>query len=1063
VRLRVTHKSDPGSPTNGRLSAVLVERARTQAPVPLRVACGLGGGGEALARALLAVVDAQDVLGEACVSSSRNSDPATIAYATSGGVVIDQVGGSDVGPLPPSKAERDGPGWSLVLVRDRAHGACSLAAFAGPDAERRQFCDLLRDECAIPEELAASVSDRLGCPTALIPELRELRGDWSEASARELVEACWTLPLMVRLREHTLRRGGRALIDLGRVLCLMRPPEIELSDEWALLASALSTRSYATSDVSLAVNACLGLFDVRRAGERTLVRPSSPLASHILLDGIQPSASEHLALYRALRDRCVGRASHRDRSDRFIARQLPRQARAADALSDLAADPLGILHSDPITLLRELEAQPKQLRAPGRKMISLAAHRLMGGDDRDSQLELSARRMGLHELADRLASQTPARRWRPLWAQAQLPNVHRVALNHRAPLLALAAMDDHEGSVFVGCADGEVWCIKPYRNAICLSGSQGLDGEIRAIAACSLDDQRLVAVGTSTHAIGVLDGASGELQWLDRRAHHDPLSAVAISAGDLKVLISAGVGGLIYAHPLQAGEGRGKVLYAQGSEIRGLQVVRLGMTDLVVFSAVDGCVGLVRCTDGVLVAKWHLGEEVLNAVAASTEGGSLRLVTGTSEGNVRQLRLPVEALEARREVAATEPRTEEWQIVANHRGAVNSVRLVQERDSYAVLSGASDGLWQWHDGQGMHQSGVGHVGPIWSIACTATGRRRYVVSAGGEGSCRLWLIEAVLGERIERTQPLARRSPVTAIGLAGDPTERMRLITGGDDGDVRIVAPELTDGGELLARHDGEISSLLSIALDEPYSHVISGSVDGTLRLTPIDPSRSRESSILGIAHDGVTTLARGGAGSDRYIISGGSDGTISLWDLHLRTPERTVQASRYGGVQALCHIHERSEAMLLVGGQDGQLVIFHPLDLKKRVALPLDAGVLCMCPLPGPLAGVIAGLDDGRMAVVREPRVKGRRGVSYFEVSDNEIRGIGTLLLGGRIFVACAGLDRRMRLLDLQTGAHAIDIELDGFALSLSTVGTAVGVGTSAGAAVISYATDILALLPNA
>jgi WD40 repeat protein len=1042
---------------------ILVERARRQAPVPLVVACGLGGGGEALARALLAVADVRDVPGEVCVSHSPNSGPAGVVYATDEGTVVDLVACSDVGPLESPKAERDGQGWSLVLVRDRVNCAASLAGFAGPDAERRLFCDLLRDECAISDEHAAYISDHLGCPTALVPELRALRTDWSEVSTMELIKACWTLPLLVGLRENALRRGGRALLDLGRVMCLLSPPEIELSDEWALLASALSGRSYAVPDVSVAVNACPGLFNVSGGPEQSLVRPSSRLALHILLDGVPPSASEHLALYRALRDRCVGSVSRRDSADRFIARQLPRQARAANALTDLAADPLGILRSDPVTLLREIEAQPKRLHAPGRKMISLAAHRLMDGEDRESQLELSARRMGLGELADRLASEAPARRWRPLWAQAQLPNIHRVALNHRAPLLALATMDDGEGSVFVGCADGEVWRIAPYGSATCLSGSRGLDGEIRAIAALPSNDRRIVAVGTSTHAVGVLDGASGDLQWLDKRAHGDPLSAVAISAGDREVLISAGVGGLIYAHPLLTGEGRGEVLHDQHSEIRGLQVVRVEMTDLIVFSAVDGCVGLVRCADGALVAQWHLGEEVLNSVAAAVEDGTLRFVAGTSEGNVRQLQLPVETLDVRGEVAVAEMRSEAWQVVATHRGAVNSVGLVRDGGGFAVLSGASDGLWQWDNGKGMRQSGVGHVGPIWSIACTATDRRRYVVSAGGEGSCRLWLADAVLGERIEHAQPLARRGPVTAIGLAGDPAVHVRLITGGNDGDVRIVAPELTDGGELLTRHDGEISALLSVAVDEPYSHVISGSIDGTLRFTPIDPHRSRESSILGIAHDGVTALAPGVADSDRHAISGGIDGTITVWDLHMGTPERTAQGSRYGGVQALCHIHERGEAMLVVGGQDGGLRIFHPLKLEQRgEPLLLDAGVLCMCSLPGPVPGVIAGLDDGRMAVVREPGLQGRN-ISYVDVSENEIRGLVTLILGGRMFVACAGLDRRLRLLDLQTGARAIDIELDGFALSLSAVGTAVAVGTSAGAAVISYATDILALRPDA
>ncbi len=265
----------------------------------------------------------------------------------------------------------------------------------------------------------------------------------------------------------------------------------------------------------------------------------------------------------------------------------------------------------------------------------------------------------------------------------------------------------------------------------------------------------------------------------------------------------------------------------------------------------------------------------------------------------------------------------------------------------------------------------------------------------------------------------------------------------------------------MLASHGSEVSALLSVAVEGSGSHVISGSNDGTLRLTPIDAQRSRESSILGIAHDGVTTLAPGvrDDGRHAHAISGGIDGTVTVWDLHLRTPERTVQGSRYGAVQALCHIRERGEALLVVGGQDGGLRIFDPRKLTQRgEALSLEAGILCMCPLPGPKAGVIAGLDDGRVAVVCEPGLQGRD-ISYVDVSENEIRGLGTLISGGRIFVTCAGLDRRLRLLDLKTGAHAMEIELDGFALSLSAVGTVVAVGTSAGAAVISYASDLLTL----
>ncbi|MGA2322067.1 MAG: WD40 repeat domain-containing protein [Solirubrobacteraceae bacterium] len=613
---------------------------------------------------------------------------------------------------------------------------------------------------------------------------------------------------------------------------------------------------------------------------------------------------------------------------------------------------------------------------------------------------------------------------------------------------------------FVGCADGEVWRISPYNRPVCLAGSKPLDGEIRAIAACTTNDSQLVAIGTSTHAVGVLDGTRGDLKWLDAHTHQDPVSAATIHAGDQDTLLTAGVGGLIYAHPLLEGEGRGQVLYEHGSEIRDLQVVRVDATDLVIFCAVDGVVGVVRFADGSPVAHWHMAEEVLNSVAATVDGRWLRLVTGTSEGSLRQVRVAVEASDAARATSGpSEPRLEEWETLARHRSAVNSLCIVRDEDDFAVLSGASDGSWQWNNREGTQQSGLGHVGPIWSVDCMVEGDRRYVVTAGAEGACRLWLTEAVLGERITYAQPLARRGPVTAIELAADPAEKILVMTGGSDGDVRVAGPSLTEGGELLTRHDREISALLSVTVDELRSHVISGSVDGTLRITPIDARRRRESTVLGIAHEGVTALSIGALGGRHDLISGGRDGTITSWDLTTRTPRKTVQACRYGGVEALCHIEDHGEGVIVVGGQDGRLSIYHGAELEQRgVVPPLEASVLCLCPMAGSTSGLLAGLADGRIAVVPELGLY-RDDISYIEASESEIRGLGTLILGGRVFAACAGLDRHLRLVDIHAREETVDIDLDGYALSLSVVGASVGLGTSTGAAVISYPTDILTL----
>jgi len=1024
----------------------VVSMAVSRSPVPLQIACGLGGGGPALAHALLAVG------GPGKISIAEMGS--AVCYRGEEGCVVDcceQVGLAKEIYRP----HLDESGWCVVLVRDTNPSTVSLAGIGLPKARESLFTTLLQSRWPASKDLIATIFQQVGCATGLIEDLALLDPallGGSLVSRGQLL----ALPLMRRLRCEITGAEARAVLDIGRVLCLMDPREMELSDEWALLASALSNRSYAISDINLVLGAFPGLFSLDGDARRAVVRPSSRLAVLLLLGDVPVSPSEHFAIYKALRDRALAMLERKDTSDRFVARQLPRQARAAAALHDLVSDPLAVLCSDPLELVRELEAHPSDMRTPAGKIVALSSHRLIDAPDRASQLELSARRIGLHAFADELAELLPARRWRALWAQSELTHTHRVAFNHRAPLLAVAAVDHPEGRAYVGSADGRVWRVAPYRRPVCLAGSSALSVEIRAIAAVRVADNDLVGVGTSSHAVGVFDGKSGRLLWLDETSHSDPVSAVAIQGDEEPILLSAGVGGVIFRHPMAA-KGEPLVIHEHGSEIRDLRTISIGGVELVVFCAVNGVVGVARLKDGVLVANWHLADEVLNSVAVRLLVDELLLIAGTSDGSLRQLRLPLCDLDC---ATSDEPpaRLEEWQRIGSHPLAVNRVHIVADGRQPAVLSGASDGSWQWRHGDVEERAGLGHVGPIWSLDLIEAGNRRYVVTAGGEGACRLWLTDAVLDERIMNAQPLAHRGPVSAIQLAADPAEETLVVTGGADGDVRVAARDLTEGGELLTRHDSGISALACLSLGHERSHVVSGSIDGTLRLTPVDGRRRQDSVVLGIAHEGIGALSVGMLEDRQTLISGGRDGTVTAWDLRECFADKTVQGCRYGGVQALCHIDDQDGGLLVVGGQEGRLGMLRGSGLEEQGACSIETSVLCLSPLPGASRTVLAGLVDGRIAVVRELGLYGQQ-VSYLQACENEIRGLGTLVLGGRVFVACAGLDRRLRLIDIQTEEPTMDIEMDGYALSLSAVGASVGLGSSAGAAVICFPTDTLVL----
>jgi WD40 repeat protein len=1028
----------------------LVDLARHQAPHELRVACGLGGGGEPLVRELFAACGFTD-LTVTCLHEANGKPPA-VRYRATGdeGVITDYVAASGLAREYTRPAPCPDGSWRIALVRDQGIGETESQLY---DEQARQgaFIELMARECRVARDSARRLAAELDAPTGLIADLSSLSTDWSHATHAELLRACVELPPVDRLRDELETQDGRAALDLGRALCLLEPSEIELSDELAMLASALSGRSYAVSDVEIVLRRVPALFEVT-SDQPAVLRPSSGLARLLMLGLVPPSASEHYALFEALRERALTALTRRDASDRFVARQLPRQANAAGALHELVSDPLAVLSSDPFALLRELEHKPRELRMPAAKVVALSAHRLLRGHDRASQLELSARRIGLHEFAETLAERLPSRRWRPLWAQAEPTHTHRLAFNHRAPLLSVASVEHPEGWAFVGSADGNVWRVSPYRNPVQLLGTRDLNGEIRALAACRVGEDYRVGIGTSSHSVGMLDGRTGELLWLEESSHNAPISTATFSRDPQLTFITAGVDGKVIAHQL-SNRSTFEVLYQHGSEVRDVRSIRLGDRPMAVFCAVDGVIGLLDLQRGEILAIWQIANDVLNSVDACVVDDDLILATGTSSGRVAKLTVPTASVAEN----AGAPRHDDWSSLARHALAVNRVHLVADRRGVSVLSGGSDGSWQWNNETTNQQVGLGHVGPIWSLDLMEAPKRRYVVSAGGEGTCRLWLTDAVLDERITHTQPLAHRGPVSAIEISAGPTRKTLVITGGKDGDVRVASPELTEGGELLARHDSEVSALLSVDLDGDQSHVVSGSLDGALRLTPVEATREQDSTILGIAHEGVLAIATARLGGVERLVSGGQDGTITAWDLDTRLPLETVQASQYGRVQAACRADHFSDEVLAVGDQAGVLRIYEGR-LDEHSECALHTSILCLCSLPGAVRGLVVGLVDGRLAIVQEAGLFGQS-VRFICASENEIRGLATLILGGRIYVACAGLDRHLRILDVHTGQEIIDIELDGYALSLSTLGSAAGIGSSAGAAVIQFPRDTLLL----
>lgn len=1010
-----------------------MSRLPTSAPSPIDVVCGPGGGGVILVDAVLRELG---VLGQA-----RRDGPDRWSWP--GGDLVDAVASVGLGGCPTP------PVATVVLVRDRGG--------------RRVAVDLTDDDPAIDALLRGILAVQPGCTDELAGELVRLTGPataiWAEVlidpvagQAGETVRAIARAPTTRALRAEVIARGGTRLLDLGRVLVLGDGEPVHLGDEWPGLAAGLAGRRYSVADADIILHDFPSLFRVVHGPEGEMVEIAGPLARHLLVGDVATSASEHLTLYRLLRARAVAGFGRRDSADAFIARSLPAQALAADALPELVSDPLAVLASDVDELAVALEASEHQLSSAAAKAFLLCAHRLRTEADRPSQLELSARRLELHGYAQRVADTFPDRRWHPVWAQPRQAHVHRLLLDHDASLMCIAADPAPTGQAAVASSDGTIWVVGTASPVVRLTQSDSIDAEVRAIAMASTCDGSRVAAATSGHEVVVLDPETLRVVWRDQSDHSAPLSAVAVDPAGL--VASAGVEGVIRFHSLLDGTYRPELDHRHDAEVRGLSFLPGTGRRLVAFGAVDGVAALVDVDARLVIGRWRLGDHVVNAIDVALQDDRLVLVGGLSNGEIISVTAP---LGARGEVEPADLQSVQIRVVCCAERAVTSVRLLGAGD---VAYGSEDGSWVLRD---LDLDGdvtrlLGHVAPVWGLARVQRGSVGYVLSVGGEGACRAWRVP-VAGEGVSGVnQSRARQGAVSAVALAAGTDGVPLIVTGATTGEVRLGRLGDPSMGRSTISHLNEVSSLLILpGLVDGEHRLLSGSHDGVLRLTELTLPGRGTSSVLGIAHDGIETLSHAQVDGEPMFVSGGRDGTVTVWSLPACEPVRTIRAAKWGSVTSACPLGAFPGGATVVGSQDGTVSLRAGASLEEQWSTRLRAGVLALSPLPV-TRGFVAGLADGTVAIITglerfTPRV------SYMTAMASEARALAAITLGDCEYVAVTGSSRRLLFLETVTGRTIFDIALEGQGLTVAVRDQHIALGTSAGASLLRLSDDPILL----
>lgn len=273
----------------------------------LRIRFGPCGGGQSLASWIGRIVE-----------------PAGGAIEVVDGSTADRVGAGDA----PCGGRR------IVLTSADHHPSDAEAGIEADDFDLRDVLHELLLEAGVSAVHARTIADRCSPATRLADELRLAR-----PADDAVLGFVWGRSTVHRLASEVAGDPWKTL-ELGRVVLLLDPHAVAVSDEWPALASRLADTPCTVSDLSRLILNRSWLFATEDVGGQAHVRIRNPLARE-LLGGLVPlSGSEHLSLYKALRDRAMGSLVGRDHSDQFI-RASSSSARRGGGLPAPHAGPSG--------------------------------------------------------------------------------------------------------------------------------------------------------------------------------------------------------------------------------------------------------------------------------------------------------------------------------------------------------------------------------------------------------------------------------------------------------------------------------------------------------------------------------------------------------------------------------------------------------------------------------------------------------------------------------------------------------------------------------------------------
>jgi WD40 repeat protein len=336
--------------------------------------------------------------------------------------------------------------------------------------------------------------------------------------------------------------------------------------------------------------------------------------------------------------------------------------------------------------------------------------------------------------------------------------------------------------------------------------------------------------------------------------------------------------------------------------------------------------------------------------------------------------------------------------------------------------GMGDWLPRWATGsklsKALRDTLVGHSGPVNDVTCATVKGREVAVSAGRDGTVRIWDLSSA--EQVGHSLT-GHRGPIDSIAaavLAGGPV----AVSGGRDGTVRIW--DLTQGEQLgasLTKVTGPVTALACGSIDG-RTVVLVGDRDGSVRAWALDDGSPVGPTIRGLA-GAVTALACFNAGEHSVVIIGDRGPMVRVCDLAdgRQLDRLMIEAGPVAAVRAFPHLGRESAAdVYVINGRDCLV----EADLKSDCtffrhwsALPIEHVTAVSKVTVGHDSVVIHGTRHGAVGL----NIPKRRKTSVRQLLGHagEVRGIATTTVEGRPLVVTAADDETVRVWDLIRGVE--------------------------------------------